>query len=127
MEEKIVEKKEFNSRLVLGLLIVIIGLLCLARTMGVLTVDLSVAWAMFWPVAIMVAGLSLISKKGWLANLITLLVFLVIVWILLLVAIGSPRVSSLGMSQETMIKWGNAGYWQRLEQLDRCMRELPTN
>lgn len=64
------KKSEFNfGRFLFGLLIVVAGLLTLAQLTGFLNFDWSnLNWNLIWPVLIIIAGLSMLSRGGWVAT-----------------------------------------------------------
>lgn len=73
----------FNfGKLLFGLIIVVFGLVFLARNMGWLPYDLRIDWSLFWPIVVILIGLSLMSGRGWFGLLVgitaTLLVLTVI-------------------------------------------------
>ncbi len=74
----------FNfGKLLFGVLIIIFGLFYLGRNTGWLPVTINFDWSIFWPILIVIAGLSLLSGRGFLSIvfglLATLLVLAVIV------------------------------------------------
>lgn len=73
----------FNfGRLLFGLVVIIFGLAFLARNTGWLPHDLYIDWSLFWPIIVIMIGLSLMSGRGWFSLLfgfmVTLLVLAVI-------------------------------------------------
>lgn len=60
-------KKEggINKRIAFSALIIFIGLIFLARNFGILEFDFWKVLLMFWPVAVIISGISLSAKDGW--------------------------------------------------------------
>lgn len=57
----------FNfGRFLLAVLVIIFGLFLIARNTGWLPSDLAIDWTLVWPIFIIIAGLSLMSGRGWL-------------------------------------------------------------
>ncbi|MFA5013183.1 MAG: DUF5668 domain-containing protein, partial [Candidatus Paceibacterota bacterium] len=64
-----------------GLMIVLIGLAVLVNSLGLMRINFNF-WQL-WPLIIIFAGLSMISKKGWFANIIAVLTLLLAVFVIL--------------------------------------------
>ncbi len=80
------QKHHFNfGRFLMGLIIVVAGLAFLARTSGWVNFDFSFNWNYIWPILIIIAGLSLISFRGWVGGLIGGLITLVVVGFVFLI------------------------------------------
>lgn len=59
----------WGEKLIWGVLFIVVGAVLLLGNMGILTVELSSLWRL-WPVLIIVAGLSVLSLRGWLGGLV---------------------------------------------------------
>ncbi len=59
----------WGEKLIWGVLFIAVGILLLLGNIGVLTVELSSLWRL-WPVLIIVAGLSVLSLRGWVGGLV---------------------------------------------------------
>lgn len=71
------EKPRFNfGRFFFGFLILIFGLIFLASNLGILGFDWSFNWLQLWPLLVILAGLSLLSRGNWASNLIGVVVTL---------------------------------------------------
>jgi len=80
----------FNfGRLFFGLLVLVIGLFYLARNAGWLPADLHFNWSLIWPLLIIVAGLSLMTGRGWLSGIISVILIILLVGAVLMVIFGS--------------------------------------
>lgn len=80
-EENIKRKKTYFNpgRLVFGLLIIVVGFLLLAQSIGLITFDLGVELWRFWPILIIIAGLSMLEFHSWWANILSLIVALAVI------------------------------------------------
>lgn len=82
-ETKKYHKSSNISRLFWGLLLVLIGVLIILNNFGVVNVNWDNLWRL-WPMIIIIAGLSMLSLKGWLWRVVTTLAIIgsmaVIVW-----------------------------------------------
>lgn len=67
--------------LFLGILVVFVGLIVLAKTIGWIDINLDINWWRFWPVLIIVIGLSMFSGRGWVFKIIGILLALIILGI----------------------------------------------
>jgi len=74
------DKKEFNlGRFFIGLLIILIGLVVLARNTGYINFDISLNWDLIWPILIIIAGFSMLNLRGWPGMIIGIIFSLAIV------------------------------------------------
>lgn len=82
--QKITRRGGFNfSNLFLGMLIIFMGIIFLGRTTGWFYINIDL-WKL-WPILIILFGLSILSRGGWVSSIITVIVILLIialVWIL---------------------------------------------
>jgi len=91
------KKERFNfGRFVFGLLVMVAGLLLLAHLTGWLVLD----WSGFnfnylWPILIIIAGLSLLSRGGWLATLIAIFTTIFVLTVVGAIIIGRAGFSKL--------------------------------
>jgi hypothetical protein len=98
----------FNfGKLLLGLIVVGFGLVFLARNMGWLPYDLRIDWSFFWPIAVILIGLSLMSGRGWFSLLIG-----IVVTLLVLSVIGGMFWSRMGFARPEMMR-GWRGDWRQ--------------
>jgi hypothetical protein len=75
----------FNlGRFLLGFVIVVVGLVYLAKTTGWINLNINFDWANLWPLLIIFIGLSLISFRGWVGAIIGILVTLIVLGIVAL-------------------------------------------
>lgn len=119
-------------RFIAGIVIVAIGLVTLARTTGYADLQFQIVWPVVWPVVIVVAGLSLISRRGWVSNLISAAATIFVVWVVALMLVGSPRIAEFNAVNSAL----NFGPWkglngikgvERLGQVEKCLRLLGTS
>jgi len=97
MEEN---RKNFTpGKFFLGLLVVIIGLVLLARNAGWIRTDLYLSFWKLWPIIIILIGLSLISFRGWFGALIGVIFALILAGLVLFI-IFRP----IGPGEESMIE-----------------------
>jgi hypothetical protein len=118
-------------RMVIGLIIVVIGLITLARTTGYMDFQFRIVWQVLWPVIIVIIGLSLISRRGWISNLISAVATIFVVWVVALMLIGSPRIAELstGDNNINFLPWERLSQIrsvERLSQIEKCLRLIGT-
>lgn len=79
-----VDKSHNTSRLFWGLLLVLIGVLFILSNFGIATVNWSHLWRL-WPLIIIMAGLSMLSLRGWLWRVVSFIAIIsamaLIVWV----------------------------------------------
>ncbi|NTW22432.1 hypothetical protein HGA34_02680 [Candidatus Falkowbacteria bacterium] len=96
----------FNfGRLLFGLIVIMFGLAFLARNAGWLPYDIRIDWSLFWPIVVILIGLSLMSGSGWVSAIIG-----TIVTVAVLVLIGLMFWSGPASFGPTMMR--SRGYWQ---------------
>ena len=90
--EVVIEKKSKNwdiGAIFWGLLFVLIGILLLLNNFGIIEVNLSNIWQL-WPVVIIGIGLSVLSPRGWLWGIISVILMLAILGLVAFVVIDNP-------------------------------------
>jgi len=93
----------YVSKLFWGLLLVLIGGLLLANNFGLVSVNLSNLWSL-WPLAIIGAGISVLSFHSIIWRIFVSLFIISILVLIAWVAIGSPSISSPVVSKEVTIQ-----------------------
>lgn len=100
-----------------GLFIILIGVIFLARSLGYLPgFDVGVFFSRFWPVFVIFAGLSIMSRGGLVAGIVSAIIALVILAFLVAWIFRIPVTGRLGsweynVRPQTMDNWmmGNGG------------------
>ncbi len=83
------ERHGFNfGRFLLGLIIVAVGLVFLARVAG-WNIEMNFNWNLLWPFFVIIIGLSMISFRGWLGTLLGILATLVVIGFVLAIIFGA--------------------------------------
>lgn len=73
VEESVDSSSNYNgAKIIWGLLFIVVGLLILLGNIGVLNIDLWQLWKL-WPLLIIMAGLSILALRGWLAVTISVI------------------------------------------------------
>jgi len=67
----------------LGLVLIVVGLLFLARAFGWLHFDFNFNISQLWPLLLIILGLSMLATKSWLVNIFSLVILIVVVAIVL--------------------------------------------
>jgi hypothetical protein len=68
------------ANFILGLFILLIGVILLGKTTGLYELDIDLAYILkFWPVLIILFGISLMTRRGWVSFVIALLVTIVVI------------------------------------------------
>ena len=76
------------GRIILAIVIIFIGIVYLGRAAGWITVDVNL-WQL-WPLIIIIIGLGMLSRSGWMVILIGILVALVVLGLLIWMIVVSP-------------------------------------
>ena len=93
----------FFGRLVWGLVVIFIGLIFLAQNVGLVPpVQVGAFFATFWPVFIILAGLSILARGGWVLGVISSIIMLAIFALLFAWFLGAPVFSFLSAGED---KW----------------------
>ena len=95
--EVVVEKKSKNwdiGAIFWGLLFVLIGVLLLLNNFGIIEVNLSNTWQL-WPVVIIGIGLSVLSPRGWLWGIISVILTLAMLGLVAFAVIDNPTYQDL--------------------------------
>lgn len=95
-----------TGRIFWGLLLILIGALSLLSTFGVVDVNWSNIWQL-WPLAIVAAGLSVLSLRGWTGRIITFAFVIITLVAVAMFAVGqdpgssSVRTDKVSLSQSS--------------------------
>ena len=95
--EVVVEKKSKNwdiGAIFWGLLFVLIGVLLLLNNFGIIEVNLSNIWQL-WPVLIIGIGLSVLSPRGWLWGIISVILTIAMLGLVAFAVIDNPTYRDL--------------------------------
>ena len=95
--EVVVEKKSKNwniGAMFWGLLFVLIGVLLLLNNFGIIEVNLSNIWQL-WPVLIIGIGLSVLSPRGWLWGIISIILTIAMLGLVAFAVIDNPTYRDL--------------------------------
>ena len=95
--EVVIEKKSKNwniGAIFWGLLFVLIGVLLLLNNFGIIEVNLSNTWQL-WPVVIIGIGLSVLSPRGWLWGIISVILTLAMLGLVAFAVIDNPTYRDL--------------------------------
>ena len=90
--EVVIEKKSKNwniGAIFWGLLFVLIGVLLLLNNFGIIEVNLSNTWQL-WPVVIIGIGLSVLSPRGWLWGIISVILAIAMLGLVAFAVIDNP-------------------------------------
>ena len=90
--EVVIEKKSKNwniGAIFWGLLFVLIGVLLLLNNFGIIEVNLSNIWQL-WPVIIIGIGLSVLSPRGWLWGIISVILTIAMLGLVAFAVIDNP-------------------------------------
>jgi uncharacterized membrane protein len=90
--EVVIEKKSKNwniGAMFWGLLFVLIGVLLLLNNFGIIEVNLSNIWQL-WPVVIIGIGLSVLSPRGWLWGIISVILTIAMLGLVAFAVIDNP-------------------------------------
>lgn len=89
-----------------GILLLLIGIVALAYTLGFISADFLTVIAPFWPILLILWGASIVLSKHWFSRLILfifVLIFFVIICLYGLVRTNSPLVSSFSPNIKSSI------------------------
>ena len=95
--EVVIEKKSKNwniGAIFWGLLFVLIGVLLLLNNFGIIEVNLSNTWQL-WPVVIIGIGLSVLSPRGWLWGIISVILTIAMLGLVVFAVIDNPTYRDL--------------------------------
>ena len=95
--EVVIEKKSKNwniGAMFWGLLFVLIGVLLLLNNFGIIEVNLSNIWQL-WPVLIIGIGLSVLSPRGWLWGIISVILTIAMLGLVAFAVIDNPTYRDL--------------------------------
>ena len=95
--EVVIEKKSKNwniGAIFWGLLFVLIGVLLLLNNFGIIEVNLSNIWQL-WPVVIIGIGLSVLSPRGWLWGIISVILTIAMLGLVAFAVIDNPTYQNL--------------------------------
>lgn len=79
-----------GGKIIWGTVLVSLGVILLLANFGVLSIDWSAIWQL-WPIAIIVAGLSVMALRGWIGVVVSIVAAVVIVGLMLLVLTGNAN------------------------------------
>lgn len=88
----------WGGKLVWGTLFIVIGVLLLLANLEIITIKLANLWQL-WPVLIVVAGLSILSLRGWLGKIVYVLAAVaiaVLAWVTVTGGVGDERIQATG-------------------------------
>lgn len=88
----------WGGKLVWGTLFIAIGLLLLLANLDIITIRLANLWQL-WPALIIIAGLSILSLRGWLGRIVYVLaavMIAVLAWVAVTGGVGDERVQATG-------------------------------
>jgi hypothetical protein len=91
-------KKVNFGTLFLAILLISLGLLYLAKNTGWIYLDIDINWWQFWPVLIILLGLSMLSGRGWFSVAIGTIVIITTLAIIGFVIFGQGRFGALNDS-----------------------------
>ncbi|MBI4709105.1 MAG: DUF2807 domain-containing protein [Candidatus Portnoybacteria bacterium] len=90
------DKHGFNfGKFLIGLIIIFIGLAYLGAAAGWVDFEVKWNWDYFWPLLIIIIGLSFISFKGWLGALFGILATFVVLALIIFLVFGSQGASPI--------------------------------
>jgi len=75
------------GRLLVGIVVIFIGLAFLGHNLGWFTVNFD--WWNFWPIIIIILGLSFLTGRGWLSGLVGIVVTLIVIGLISLLIFGN--------------------------------------
>lgn len=103
------DRRGFNfGRFFLGLILVLIGFLYFARAAGWVPADFSLDWSAIWPLLIIVLGLSMLTRGGWLSGMVGGIVTLLVIAAIILLIIGGQSGGQEVRSQDISIERDSA-------------------
>ncbi|MCL5411873.1 MAG: toast rack family protein [Patescibacteria group bacterium] len=102
-------ENNFNfAKLFLGIFLIFIGLVYLAKTTGLLNIEFNINILELWPVIIIFIGLSLLSPKGWFSVIVSFLVTLIVLGIISFMVVSSNnktlKQESISIKKEAGVK-----------------------
>lgn len=99
------KKKVMVGTIFWGFALILFGALLLLDNLGVVKINFSNLWQL-WPVAVIGAGISMLSLRGWLAGLVAIVTTVVLAGLVYLVAVENPYYTGFwdreGSSQRVM-------------------------